>query len=369
MNTSLFAHLALKIGSSPENLATEALGYVLRVSSGARAGVASLLRDLGYPQADEFRWETQVGGDDGSRPDLVGFDRAGQAVVFIEAKFWAGLTDRQPVAYLDRLPSNGALLFVAPDRRLGLLGAELNRRVLDAGRRLESNPGLPHGALTARVDGRYLGLLSWRTLLASARLGAEAARDLTAAADLAQLQGLCERMDAEAFIPITHEELTDHRFRRVLEFCDIVDSVTGALVEKKIASVKGLRATGGKGHYIRYMRLNDVVGASLLCDVRKWMKFGRTPLWLTVHGPAWKPSPEVEQLLASFGEEEPSRLFTTGDGYPTIAILVPAGQERLVVETRAFEQVAAVAQRLSGLVSTLPVDVSVNPEAMVAESS
>jgi hypothetical protein len=199
------------------------------------------------------------------------------------------------------------------------------------------------------VDGKRLVLLSWRTLLASARRGADAAGELPAAQDLAQLQGLCERMDAEAFIPVTDEELTDHRFRRVLEFCDIVDTVTGRLVEAKVASVKGFRATGGKGHYIRYMRLNDVVGASLLCDVRKWMKFGLTPLWLTVHGPTWKPSSDVERALASFGNEVPPRVFTTGDGYPTIAMLVPVGKERAAVEARVFEQVSEVARRLSGI--------------------
>ena len=50
-----------------------------------------------------------------TRPDLVGLDRTmGKECVLIEAKFWAGLTDRQPKAYLDRLDPGKALLFVAP---------------------------------------------------------------------------------------------------------------------------------------------------------------------------------------------------------------------------------------------------------------
>jgi hypothetical protein len=158
-------------------------------------------------------------------------------------------------------------------------------------------------------------------------------------------------MDSEAFIPVTAEELTDHRFRRIVEFCDIVDAVTGRLVEDKIVSTKGLRATGGKGHYMRYMRLNGIVGASLQCDVRKWMKFGATPMWLTIHGPTWKPTEEVERLLAPLVSELPRRLFTTNDGFPTVPIFVPVGKERHAVEQRAIEQVVDVANRLAGLVA------------------
>ena len=47
MATSLFAHLALQFGTQPENLATEALGYVLQNSEAARAAVRDLLLGLG----------------------------------------------------------------------------------------------------------------------------------------------------------------------------------------------------------------------------------------------------------------------------------------------------------------------------------
>ena len=48
---------------------------------------------------------TQPTGKEGERPDLAGVDREGRECVLIEAKFWAGLTSNQPVAYLKRLPS------------------------------------------------------------------------------------------------------------------------------------------------------------------------------------------------------------------------------------------------------------------------
>lgn len=351
MTDSLFAHLALTFGSHPENLATEALGYILRTSPGARAGVADFLREAGCSVPDELRWVNQVGGQDGGRPDLVGLDGAGKQVLLVEAKFWAGLTDKQPLVYLDRLPPGGALLVVGPAARSTLLWAELRKRLVEDGRALEERPISSHGVNAGTVGGKLMVLVSWRALLAAARIRAEGDGEVAIAADIAQLQGLCDRMDSQAFIPVTGEELSDHRYRRVVEFCDIVDTVTDLLVKGDLASIRGFKATSGKGHYMRYMLLNGVVGASLLCDVRKWMKFGSTPLWLTIHGPTptWKPTSEVEHLLAPLALELPRRLFTTGDHFPTVPIFVPVGAEKHVVEQKAFEQVADVAKLLVGL--------------------
>jgi hypothetical protein len=343
MTKSLFAHLALTFGSHPENLATEALGYILRNSPGARAGVRDLFREAGCSVPDELSWFNQHGGEDNLRPDLVGIDPDGRPLVLVEAKFWAGLTDKQPVGYLDRLPPGGSLVIVGPARRQTLLWSELRTRIVDAGRPFVERPISAHGANVSVIGDKVLVLLSWRSLLAAARIRAEG--EVFATADIGQLDGLCDRMDSEAFIPVTSDELTDHRFRRILEFCDIVDSVTCRLVESGIASTKGFRATSGKGFYARYMRLNGVVGASLVCDVHQWMKFGSTPVWLT----AWKPARECAQLLAPLAVERPRRMFTSGAGFATVPMFVPVGKERHVLEQRMVEQVVDVAKLLAGL--------------------
>ena len=100
---SLLAHLALQFASHPENLAVEALGYLLKESEDTRSSFVGLLRARGIDLPDSLRYSTQVRGKDATRPDLVGKDRSGREVVLIEAKFWAGLTDMQPISYLDRL--------------------------------------------------------------------------------------------------------------------------------------------------------------------------------------------------------------------------------------------------------------------------
>ncbi|MYA41649.1 MAG: hypothetical protein F4Z31_07855 [Gemmatimonadetes bacterium] len=76
---------------------------------------------------------TQATGEDGGRPDLVGFDEHGAERLLIEAEFWAGLTENQTLSYLRRLASDGgapgALLFVEPAARLQPLWNELFRLV------------------------------------------------------------------------------------------------------------------------------------------------------------------------------------------------------------------------------------------------
>lgn len=220
MATSLFAHLALQFGSHPENLATEALGYVLQNSETARTAVRDMLRGLGSTIDDEVTYATQSSGEDSARPDLVGRRATGAEPLLIEVKFWAGLTDNQPVAYLERLPVGGTLLMVAPAARTTLLWGELHRRCRNAG--MEYTDDSRGGAHIAATAGRRMVSISWRHLLSAIRVQLEAKNERQAAEDIAQLQGLCDRMDQEAFLPISSDELTSSIYHRVVEFGTIV---------------------------------------------------------------------------------------------------------------------------------------------------
>jgi hypothetical protein len=44
-------------------------------------------------------------------------DEAGGLRAIVEAKFWAGFTEHQPVDYLDQLPTGGVLVFICPSAR------------------------------------------------------------------------------------------------------------------------------------------------------------------------------------------------------------------------------------------------------------
>ena len=70
---SLFGHFASRSGQ-PENVATEALNYVLNRSSVARRTFLEYARQAGIGLPDTLLFRTQASGSDNARPDLVGTD-------------------------------------------------------------------------------------------------------------------------------------------------------------------------------------------------------------------------------------------------------------------------------------------------------
>ena len=105
---TIFGHLVTRFGSSQaENIATDGLNYVLGKSAEARQLFIRFLQRAGRTLPANLSFTTQVADSDGAIPDLVGRDAAGVEMVLVEAKFWAGLTTRQPTTYLARLPLGG----------------------------------------------------------------------------------------------------------------------------------------------------------------------------------------------------------------------------------------------------------------------
>lgn len=120
---SVLAHLTARFTTQAENLATEALCYLLRSRPPAAAGVIDLARAFGVALPSGLVFQTQNHAvEDSSIPDLVAVAPGGSTPLVCEIKFWAGLKDNQPVTYLGRLPADepGLLLFVAPPSPGGL---------------------------------------------------------------------------------------------------------------------------------------------------------------------------------------------------------------------------------------------------------
>ena len=115
---------------------------------------------------------TQVVGDGGERPDLVGWDQNGDERLLVEAKFGAGLTPNQPNEYLRRLRRGGVLLFVAPEARLDTLWPELERRAKKGGFEWPADADYRR---SVDLGGKRMILTDWRTLLDAAERCASAA--------------------------------------------------------------------------------------------------------------------------------------------------------------------------------------------------
>lgn len=352
MISTLFGHIASRLSNKTENLATEALGYVLRGSLVARDALQSLLSQSGLPITGMLTYMNQFSGKDQAQPDIVGLDDQGEQRLVVEAKFWAGLTDHQPITYLGRLPKDGGvLLFVAPAARLDLLWGELLRRCADAGKL-----GIAKELDTQTVrrytiaDGTHLALVSWRALLDYLMGRVEAAGDRKTLGDIEQLQGLCEHMDSTAFLPLTSEEITDtQHYKRVLQFNDLIDELVPALINRGVADTNKLTAVSKKGIYGRYLRFHGY-GAYLSCDLSRWTTLALTPFWLTFGQSFEGRCPkEVREALAPLAALSSPRVFIVDKDLPTIPLFVSPGLTKDEVKAEVLAQLEDIGQRLPPL--------------------
>ena len=349
---TLFGHLAHRFIAQRENLATEGLVYVLKRSAAARAAVVRLMADAGAPLPANLTFDTQAAGEDQAIPDIVGRDENGRQQFIGEAKFWAGLTAAQPVEYIRRLEREGGrvLAVIAPEVRLKLLWSELSRRCEDEGIRLSEPADVTGGIIAGDIDpGMRLVLVSWRMLIGAVRSSVDAAGEDRLVADIVQLQGLSERMDAEAFLPLSSEELTGSLARRVIQFNQLVGAAYAQLADKGVADGSGLRSSGGAGWFGRYCRIAGVP-ALLHANMFQWGTKAHTPIWLLLASPPsnWKsPSPEVRRALQPLFSEG-VQIYERPDGYD-VPILLPYGVEWDGVVAEVIEQLERVADLLRPL--------------------
>lgn len=351
----LLAYLGLRYATHPENMATEALAWLLRRAPAAENGLRRLLGSVGFTVPDQVHWSTQSSesGKDGTStiPDLVATDATGATPVVVEVKFWAGLTPNQPLGYLPRLPAGqpGILLFVAPAARGELLWGELTRIVRGAGHavKLTADDQLRCAVLD---DGAHrVALVSWRTLLDVLETALVEAGQREYAGDLAQLASLANRMDSEAFLPLTSEDLTGQLARRWLNYTRLVDDITARLIGDDPSVRKGpdgtwLGGSAASGWSGRYLNLAGRV-CLLRVTAHPWAVDRATPLWLQV---GLKGKPPVSDTVAALTplSGEPGRVFRRSD-FVDVAIDLPTGVFYDAVLDQATDQVRRVQDTLA----------------------
>ena len=343
---TLLAHLVPMLGSSTENIAVEALGHILSTSQVALRAIEDVLKtggaEVGKMSPDV---RTQASDEEGARPDLAGRDQHGVERVLIEAKFWAGLTERQPVTYLERLATDkpSVLLFVAPRARFEPLWAELRRRVVEA-RMNFGRIGKNANLWTAEVGGkRHLMLISWKSLLDGMASRASVAGDSSAEADIRQLLGLTQRMDVDAFLPLRPEELGPEFPRRLNNLRRLVDDATTRAREAGWVSTRGLLVTSKRKGYGRYLRLaRSTVWFGI--NSYHWARSRDTPLWLTFHrGDGPMTLEEVRSSLQPLQQEDPPGLVDSG-GRMHVPIDLPVGVEYESVLRATVDRLEFIAQ-------------------------
>ena len=287
---------------------------------------------------------------------MVGADDEFNELLLCEAKFWAGLTQNQPLGYLKRLrenkvAGNKALVFICPNARIISLWGEVLRLC-------DINDVQIDGEASAHcteVDGIKMAIVSWRAII-DMLMQTLSTEHSPLVGDLQQLRGLCDLIDEDAFLPFTPEDFGVDKARRMMNYSSIVDKLAEKLINNLGASAKGLKATSLRYEYIRYLSLGDY-GISVKFSCNHWLNYAETPFWLTLKEIAdnkWIFAKEAHKKLQALENKVPKELYVF---QPLKELLIPLYAPAYVCESDVVEtlyhSVKEVFEQLG--ISELPV--------------
>ena len=282
MAYSLLAHLFPRIKGSQEDVATYSLSYILEQSIILNEAFTKLISlKLQIPLEKTLSYKCQDADSDSGRPDIAGYN-AGTLRILCEAKFYAGLTANQPVSYLVRLhgTENSGLIFICPkDRKISLWDkvVELSETSGLSGNKIDD--------FCMGYSGTRMSIISWSEIIAELlRVATERHPEMIG--DLRQLEGFCNKVESEAFIPFDDDDFSIQTARNIDRYYEVVDQVFSILKTHTefSPSTKGLRNSPRWQGYSTYLVLD---GKGVSVDyIRKLWKAPTsisTPFWCHIN--------------------------------------------------------------------------------------
>lgn len=335
-NQSLLGFIAQRHTIGLEDVATDALCFILSRSKAACTALADFLGD-GHAPLPIAGAQTWLANEHGAVPDLACIDTGGDVVALIESKFWAPLTRHQPVTYWKALPADkpSALLFLAPDDRInpGSLWEEITERLGKAGHeisvdRIESNLKTATGN-----DGhRRLVLTSWSWLLDHIAQQVLTAGDRRASFEIAELQGLAA------------SAIAGDKPQRDSNLKDLMAKTVKRVEQSGWANTSGLDVGQGHNYFVRYLRLAGA-DAWLGMDYRTAEQMPDKPLWLSFYipnHPNHRSRVGLDEIRSKLGDLGTPGLEWRPDEI-CIPIELPAGADQettLAAAVSALEHIA-----------------------------
>ncbi|WP_415406987.1 PD-(D/E)XK nuclease family protein [Sulfurovum sp. CS9] len=296
MQESLLSHIASNFIKEYENVANSSIAYLLNKYLSARTVLKSRLNTNDIPS----HYETELSTKSNGRLDIVGKDANGNVSLIIEGKFWANLTDNQPVNYLKELDENGKLLFLAPDRRLSSLKIEINKRTND----------------------ERVSYLSWNELLILIEQENNKNYDANLASDLTQLKELCQKMDEEGMPPISQSDLDPMNGKIAYQFADLIDDCNRLFRNLPDYNFERLKTTSSKDGYGFYFKAFGF-GCQLCFSSYDWFaKDSHTPYWLYLWDEAFEEDKKIYHFLNIFDTEN------SYNDYASYGILLQTGMDK-----------------------------------------
>lgn len=302
---TVLAHVAWMLRGSFEDLAVEALGYILNRSKTATQALEEVLRDGGTEVSPIRFVQTQAMEVTGATPDLACLDRDGEKHVLIEAKFDAMLTKNQPVEYLRHLPDDrpSVLLVVAPKRRLKPLWAEMKELVLGTNDFTVGAETKSKSQIGASVsDSRALMLVTWEHLLHKMETRARLKAEAGTLRSIAELKGVVEYEVLNAWQTPSSDwaELAE---LDVKHYRELIDGAVRKAAHEGWAGTEGFGPGGGATGYVRYFAIGRV-SVWLGYDLRLWETYGG-PLWFGFQESAQRNIGTVRESLRGLSAKRP----------------------------------------------------------------
>ncbi len=343
--STVFSHIIQKrFSQANEDVATDALAYILDSSPSARQGIQAMLACCASDMPElTFKTQQQEGS---IRPDMWGFG-LNEPHVYIENKFWAGLTDNQPVSYLKKLSKHSTpsvLLVVAPDKRQHTLWRELHARLRQAD--IQAVDAKPQGGMSfiaTTSAGPIMALTSWSALLTA--LEVQAVDDPVARSDISQLRALCEAADSEAFLPVSSESMNDQRTpMMILQLGHLVWDAVELAINRNVLFVGLLRPQASReriGKYVSFGK-DRRCGAWIGIHFKCWRMYGSSPLWVVFTNTNWGRANVVQRVLDPWARQNSVFAASEANGDYVVALDMPADEEKSVVVEAIVNQIEAM---------------------------
>jgi len=274
---SLLGQFYNRINGSQEDIASEGLAYILQRSKSARNALNKIIKLESGLDFGNINYTTQNIGEKLERPDISGYNLDNKEVVILEAKFWASLTDNQPLEYIKRLSENSILVFVCPTLRVRPVFDEVKKRIFDANLKAESNT---NNHFIKLDNNKNLVVKTWNEILGTIRIQLIQDNDQNLLSDLDQIIGLCETVDNNSFLPFQSEDFSPSNAKRINSYYDLADKVIDELKKLELADTTNLKSTPQKYGYSRYFKIGTM-GISLNVRFDFWEKVADTPFWLS----------------------------------------------------------------------------------------
>ena len=317
MANSLLAHLYSHIKGSQEDVATISLQYILSQSAILNREFSKLLGYALHLDLDqELNYVCQASGDNLERPDIAGISADGKELVLCEAKFYAGLTENQPVNYLKRIKKNEGLglVFICPEARKITLWNKLLELCQE-----QTVEMIADGCAT--VNDVRMAITTWDSLIESLRhvASTEAVQLLP---DIHQLEGFCQMMDNDAFIPFSTEDSGPENAAREERHYQVLDAVFNLILTDKSlkGSAKGLRSTPYRNGYVRYIRTLDY-SLAIYYDRPAWREKGteETPYWVAIVDSDFKQPAQFREAFKAYPDSSKSTI----NNWMVLALFAP----------------------------------------------